>query len=881
VERAKTLTATPTSERETLPARAPDSPDDKPDYSDAYQVSPGQYLFEEPIAEGGMGRIFRARDRRLGRQVAIKEMRAHSPDLVERFRRETRITAKLQHPSIVAIHEGGVWPNGDPFFAMEMIAGRALNKVIAETKASHERIALLPHVIAVADALAYAHSVGVIHRDLKPGNVLVGDFGETVVIDWGLARELGEADGSLPDSKPEAIETRVGAVLGTPAYMPPEQARGERVDERADVYAIGALLFHVLAGTPPVTGSSSDEILAKVIDDGARPLTELAPDIPPDLVAIVEKAMKRERDERYRTARELAEDLRRYQTGRLVGAHHYTFAQRVRRFVARHRLVLSVATIALVLLVTGAIYSLRRIVDERDRAVAATREATAQRSTAEARRQAAEDLVAFMVGELKPALERVGRLDVMRAVGTKIESFYLRMSEVGDFDLPAIERRATAIRTLGDVLDAAGDVEGSRRTYEHALAILTPHTTTGLALARTQIALAIALDQQGDLDGTVKSLDAARSALATVTPTSDVHTERARADRWLGIVEQQRGNARSAEASFTNAIAHATLAGADRDGRAELAKGHDRRFDARRALGDREGALADANASLAIRQELVREDPQDLPARYALVISWDKIYAEARSANRLADAQHAAEQQIQITEMLVRHDPSNTDWRRSLLIASTRFADLAHERGDLGVALRMQERVVRAAREIVDLDPSNSAALADYATLAIGLGNQLSVAGDMKAALAILEDALATHRALESRFPGRAETQVATTLQAIGDAYTLRADATHAAEAFARAVAIYETRAKREPTNAVRRAELATSQLELGRALANLPARRDEGIAMMAGALETLRAMVKDGSGTDELASLMPSYEAYAKSYTYKKPRTDESPPTR
>ncbi len=173
------MAATPHSDA-TLPASLAAA---IPDHTGLVAVDPDHYVDRIEITRGGMGRILAARDRRLRRKVAIKEMRAHSPELRARFEREVLLTARLQHPSIVGIHEAGRWPSGEPFYAMRLVPGRSLDQVVTAAGSLAERIALLPHVLAVADALAYAHQERVIHRDLKPHNVLVGEFGETEVID--------------------------------------------------------------------------------------------------------------------------------------------------------------------------------------------------------------------------------------------------------------------------------------------------------------------------------------------------------------------------------------------------------------------------------------------------------------------------------------------------------------------------------------------------------------------------------------------------------------------------------------------------------------------------------------------------------------------------
>ncbi|HTM22728.1 MAG TPA: serine/threonine-protein kinase, partial [Kofleriaceae bacterium] len=169
------------------------------------EVDPSAYALGSELARGGMGRIVAARDRRLRRPVAIKLLLAQGASASRRFEREALITARLQHPSIVRVYEAGRWPDGAPFYAMEKVRGRSLDKVIADAGGLDGRLALLPNLIAVAEALAYAHSEGIVHRDLKPANVLVGDFGETVVIDWGLAKDIRDAttvDESSGESSP-------------------------------------------------------------------------------------------------------------------------------------------------------------------------------------------------------------------------------------------------------------------------------------------------------------------------------------------------------------------------------------------------------------------------------------------------------------------------------------------------------------------------------------------------------------------------------------------------------------------------------------------------------------------------------------------------------
>ncbi|QRO02141.1 protein kinase [Archangium violaceum] len=348
-------------------------------------VDPAHYALEGELAHGGIGRILRARDLRLGRPVAIKQMLSPSPEAESRFMTEAFVTARLQHPAIVPVYEAGRWPDGELFYSMKLVSGRSLADVVSELKTLEERLALLPHVLAVAEAMAYAHSERIIHRDLKPANILVGGFGETVVIDWGLAKDLSRAEHtastdavSSAEAAADGAMTRVGTVMGTPAYMPPEQAAGQPVDERADVYALGAILYHLLAGSRPYDGTTSDQVLARVMKGPPPPLASLQDCIPGDLLAIVTKAMARHPADRYATARELAEDLRRFQTGQIVGAYQYSWMELVRRFVRRYRAVVTVTAVALALLAALGTESFRQVRSERDDAQAARRQAQAQ-----------------------------------------------------------------------------------------------------------------------------------------------------------------------------------------------------------------------------------------------------------------------------------------------------------------------------------------------------------------------------------------------------------------------------------------------------------------------------------------------------------------------
>ncbi|MEZ4365540.1 MAG: protein kinase [Kofleriaceae bacterium] len=350
---------------------------------------PDRYELAGEHARGGLGRVVRAVDRRLGRTVAVKELQKRSRLAEALFVREALITARLEHPGIVPVHEAGRWPSGEPYYVMKFVSGKTLKEVVGSHPTVRSRLPLVAHVIAVADAVGYAHRAQVIHRDLKPSNVVVGEFGETVVVDWGLARD---GAGDVPEPELDACDdaatttsTVSGKVIGTPAYMAPEQARGAAVDARADVYALGAMLYEVLAGVPPYRGESPTEIVDRVLAGPPAALAEVAPGVPADLEAIVAKAMARDPAARYPDGMGLAADLRRYHSGQLVSAHHYRTLQLVRRWIARHRGAVAMAAIAAVVLVIVGALSVRGVVAERNRARGERAAALAARAAAEAR----------------------------------------------------------------------------------------------------------------------------------------------------------------------------------------------------------------------------------------------------------------------------------------------------------------------------------------------------------------------------------------------------------------------------------------------------------------------------------------------------------------
>lgn len=306
--------------------------------ADLPDLSGTPYEIIEPLGRGGMGTVYLAVDRKLDREVALKvvQLPEGNGEGVDRLLREAKVLARLEHPGIVPVHDAGLLPDGRAWYAMKRVRGRRLDDYAREASLA-DRLRAFERI---CEAVAFAHAHGVIHRDLKPENVMVGAFGEVLVMDWGVAKTLTpgpsstchptslgeEKESSIPspplpggegvgrERAPGGEGTAYGTILGTPGYMAPEQERGDvaRIDERTDVWALGAILRFLLAGTDP----------------------------PRPLEAIRRRAMAEEPEARYQRVEALAADLSLYLAGLPVGAHRESLLERAGRFARRHRVAI-------------------------------------------------------------------------------------------------------------------------------------------------------------------------------------------------------------------------------------------------------------------------------------------------------------------------------------------------------------------------------------------------------------------------------------------------------------------------------------------------------------------------------------------------------------
>jgi hypothetical protein len=295
------------------------TPNERPEASPGTLVA-SRYEIVRRIGKGGMGEVMAARDEQVGRDVAIKRMRAATPSerAVQRFLREAQIQGRLEHPAIVPVHEIGRDADGLPFFAMKKLTGTTLAQILHNDLRPFTLQRVLRAFAEVCLAVEFAHVRGIVHRDLKPENIMLGDFGEVYVLDWGVAKVTGEDDGQFADIGTVGTgrqATAVGTAIGTPGYMAPEQARGRKdIDGRADVYTLGCLLFEILAGEP--LHPPGNDPLASLVDRDARPAQRTPKrNIAPELDELCAHACAHDPAKRVATARELGDRVQRFLDG--------------------------------------------------------------------------------------------------------------------------------------------------------------------------------------------------------------------------------------------------------------------------------------------------------------------------------------------------------------------------------------------------------------------------------------------------------------------------------------------------------------------------------------------------------------------------------------
>lgn len=745
-----------------------------------YRVGPersqaGRFRILRPHARGGLGAVHVALDEELHREVALKQiLEKHADDPVSRarFLLEAEVTGGLEHPGIVPVYGLGMYADGRPYYAMRFIRGDSLKEAADAFhsrggEAGERKVAgppedasggsgdpglrslelrkLLLRFLDVCNAIEYAHSRGVLHRDIKPGNIIVGAHGETLVVDWGLAKATGRADGDLdlgaerlaPASASGSAETLPGRAMGTPGFMSPEQAEGdlEHLGPRSDVYSLGATLYYLLTGRPPFEGKL-DAILSAVQAGELAPPRRWEPTIDRALEAVCLKAMARRREDRYASAKQLADDVERWMADEPVSAWREPVLRRARRWAKRHRTAVTAAVAALLAGVVGlsAVAAVqteakRRIAESLERETLANealgdanRELSRSRQAVQARYDLAIDAIkTFHTGVSEDFLLREDKFKSLRNRLLKSASdFYGKLASQIGKDADAGSRRALAdanfelagltakVGRNADALAAYRAVLASRRE----LAADPGASAADQAEAgRSLTEIAALLDAAGKTDEALAAYKEGEESLVSLGPKASAAVAALAAHRSrMGGFLTSIGKNDDALAAYRSARADqeksAQAPGATPRDRYELADTINRIGRLLANTGRPDEALESYTQALEIRAKLVADFPEDAEYRNALSASYNNLALIHWKAGRFKEAEDQMRKSLAIREKLSLENPAVTEFRKQLQASHFNLANLLRQIGRLKDAEELLRTAVGIEKGLVDDNPS-------------------------------------------------------------------------------------------------------------------------------------------------------------------------------
>jgi serine/threonine protein kinase/tetratricopeptide (TPR) repeat protein len=711
-----------------------------------------------PHARGGLGAVFVALDTELHREVALKQIldkHADDPASRQRFLLEAEVTGGLEHPGIVPVYGLGTYADGRPFYAMRFIRGDSLKEAIEHFHAddslkndpgrrSLELRKLLRRFMDVCNAIDYAHSRGVLHRDLKPGNVMVGRHGETLVVDWGLAKAIGQADPASdermlrPRSASGSAETLPGSALGTPAYMSPEQATGdlEHLGPRSDVYSLGAMLYSLLTARPPFAGEAADVIPA-VQRGEFLPPRRLDPAIDAALEAVCLKAMALKPVDRYGSCRALAEDIERWMADEPVSAWSEPLRRRARRWARRHRSLVTgaAATLLAGVVSLGGVAAVQarsnlrlreaneatgRALDEARSAKRATDKALSQ--SEEARRQAVAVSRFLVEAFRKPDPSRDGRelkvIELLDGATEKLDSEYA--------GAPGI--KGELLGALGETYQGLGLYDKAAAAHERALEVR--RTTVGPdhpdALT-TSNQLAHAYLAAGRPSAAIGLLEKARAPMELKLGPD--HAETLNGMGLLGMAYLAEGSPSRAVPILEDVLAKA---------RVKLGPDHPQTLEDVRALAtayQEAGQLARAvplfEAAFARRRAtLGPEHPGTLNSMNDLALAYHYDHQASRSMPLYEEA---------LGKMRAKYGPDHPDTLTTMNNLALAYVAAGRATGAIPV---LEEALARMTTRLGRDHPKTL-------TVMICLGYARNAAGDPSRAIPVLEEALRLRKAKE------------------------------------------------------------------------------------------------------------------------------------
>jgi len=678
----------------------------------------GAYELVERIARGGMGVVYRARQVGLNRAVAVKILLDPvfaSAEERARFRAEAAAAAALQHPNIVAIHEIGE-ADGRCFFSMDLVEGEDLAALTAGGPLPASDAASL--MVKIARAIHYTHERGILHRDLKPSNVLVDAAGQPHVTDFGLAKRMTASSLAAGAAVDTPALTMTGQVLGTPGYMSPEQAAAKKeIGPAADIYSLGALLFHLLTARAPFLGPTPTAVLRQVEDQDPIAPALLNPAVPPDLETICLKCLNKEPSRRYAGAGDLADDLERFLRHEPILARPTGRAERFSRWCRRNPVMASLigaVAVLLIVVAVGSFLSSRRL--EADR-----RAEAALRVEAEARLRQGDRLINFMLGDLADRLEPVGRLDILESAIRQVDQFYAQAPS--DYLSPESQRhRANTLFQFATIHAEQGRLAESITNYHDAIAayerVLAAHGTNlqwRFELGRTRNDLGIVYLRLRDFTNGIATLDRAleeRSALLAQQPTNALWLGGYAATAMnLGVAERRLKDLDKA-ADYCAKSEQAIRLWIRVDPASTTAK--ERLATVRGAVGrvlaDRnqlDAAAAAFGEKALILRDLLRQDPQHTRRQADLELGLSYVTELYMRQSNYDAALSSVNDGANLGEKLVSRDPSNREWLDAFV------ADLT-DRGEILAALNRPEEALANYRRVWELSEPQAGVARQY-----------------------------------------------------------------------------------------------------------------------------------------------------------------------
>jgi serine/threonine-protein kinase len=698
-------------------------------------ASPPRFAVLRPHARGGLGIVHVALDLELKREVALKQIQecyADDASSRARFVFEAEVTGALEHPGIVPVYSLGADAKGRPFYAMRFIRGVTLGDEIAAHH-SNEGMStdpgaralqlrkLLRRFIDVCNAIDYAHGRGVLHRDLKPANIVVGEHGETLVVDWGLAKAVGKSESGaadqliiLPGSTNGSAETVEGSALGTPSYMSPEQALGDldRLGPGSDVCSLGATLYCLLTGRPPFAGRDALEALVKARNSDFPPPRRIDRAIPPTLEAIVLKALAHNPEQRYGTARGLADDIERWMADEPTSARRERFDERARRWMRRRRTTVIAAVAALLAGLAG----LGAVVAVQSSANAALLSANSQLAASNRRERQAN--VSLQSANQKLAASNQRERERFALALDAIKTFHTGVSE----DILFKEKAFEGLRTK--LLQGAANFYGKLETLlrDH------PDRDSRRALSEAYAELAELTDEIGSQKRAVaiyqQSLDLHRALAAEPDANDSDKLNSLRALVEVGRAHQQIGELDRARAIFEESL---KIAGQLPDtidskrARGLMARSYWNLASVEIDLSHPDQAIAANRKARAIQEELVEKYPEDVQLKVDLVnTDLNNGYNLLTHKNNPDEALICFERARALGERVVAGETENADHLRVLSECSSLIGFVRLEQGRFKLALEALKRAQAIQRKLVEKNP-NVTLYQDY--LAGDLGN--------------------------------------------------------------------------------------------------------------------------------------------------------------